>query len=58
MDERPEGSPLDNVTVPTYLKAADMLGLTPAGRLKLGKPKDDKGGKLAQLRAIQGGRAS
>lgn len=47
----------DNVTIPTYLKAAESLGLTPAGRgLKFETKKAVVGSKLAQLRAIQGGR--
>lgn len=46
----------DNVSVPTYLKALDALGLTPAGRIKLtGPPKPESGGgKLAQLRSVGG----
>jgi len=56
--DRPEEAVRDNVTIPTYLKYADALGLTPAGRLKLAKPKESGGSKLAQLRSIQGDRAS
>lgn len=45
----------DNVTIPTYLKFCESLGLTPAGRLRLGEGnKEAPGGKLAQLRAVNG----
>lgn len=41
----------DNVSVPTYLKFCESLGLTPAGRSKLGEKKPEgKGGKLTLLR--------
>ncbi|MEE6280158.1 terminase small subunit [Georgenia sp. MJ170] len=40
----------DNVTESLYLKACDALGLTPAGREKLGVRKGGEGGKLAELR--------
>lgn len=44
---------LDNVSLPTYLKFCESLGLTPAGRTKLeDAPKEKPGGKLA---ALQGG---
>lgn len=46
----------DNVTAALYFKACDSLGLTPAGRAKLQEKKEKAGGKLAQLRAIEGGR--
>jgi hypothetical protein len=44
----------DNVTIPTYLKYCESLGLTPAGRDRLSLKKDEvpKGGKLV---ALQGG---
>jgi len=42
---------LDNVTIPTYLKACDALGLTPAGRVRLDEKKEATGGKLALLRS-------
>jgi hypothetical protein len=46
----------DNVTIPTYLKFCESLGLTPGGRgEEFEKPKGASGGKLAQLRAIHGG---
>lgn len=42
---------VDNVSIPTYLKFCDALGLTPAGRTKLGEKKPEApGGKLALLR--------
>jgi hypothetical protein len=43
------------VTLPTYLKYCESLGLTPAGRARLEekKPEGD-GGKLAKLRALSG----
>ena len=50
------GGRLDNVSLPTYLKYCDALGLTPAAR-KGQSASDAKGGKLAQLRSIEGGRA-
>jgi hypothetical protein len=56
MDDRDAEAPLDNVTIPTYLKYSDALGLTPLSRLKLEKP-EVRGGKLAELRSIRGGRA-
>lgn len=46
-----EDGKLDNVSLPTYLKFCDSLGLTPAGRTKLGEKKPEApGGKLALLR--------
>jgi hypothetical protein len=46
--------PVDNVTQAGYLKACEQLGLTPSGRKALDARKEaDKGGKLAQLRAVQ-----
>jgi hypothetical protein len=50
---------LDNVSVPTYLRYCESLGLTPAGRVKLSEKKEPGGGgKLAQLRAVEGRRRS
>lgn len=40
---------VDNVSIPTYLKYCESLGLTPVGRKTLGEKKAT-GGKLAQLR--------
>lgn len=48
----------DNVTQGLYLKYCESLGLTPAGRNRLDEKKDAGGGKLAQLRGIQGGKAT
>lgn len=65
MAERPavdadgKALPLDNVSIPTYLRYCESLGLTPAGRVKLAEQKGSGGGgKLAQLRKIEGGRRS
>ena len=44
---------LDNVTIPTYLRYAESLGLTPAGRAKLVEKKPEgKGGKLGRLASV------
>lgn len=44
---------LDNVTIPTYLRYAESLGMTPAGRAKLVEKKPEgKGGKLGRLSAV------
>lgn len=45
----------DNVSAALYFKACEQLGLTPSGRSRLAEKKESGGGKLAQLRAIQGG---
>lgn len=46
----------DNVTLPTYLKYCESLGLTPAGRDRLALKKKDEGAKRGgQLIALQGG---
>lgn len=37
--------PVDNVSIPTYLKFCESLGLTPAGRAKLAAAKKPEGGK-------------
>ena len=47
---RPPG--IDNVTVPTYLKFCDALGLTPAGRKDLAL-KEEARGKLAAVRDLR-----
>lgn len=47
----PDGK-LDNVSIPTYLKYCESLGLTPAGRLKLGAKKEAPSGKLGGLRSV------
>jgi hypothetical protein len=57
LEERDPEAPMDNVTIPTFLKYAESLGLTPLARVRLNlKPKDGPG-KLGELRAIRGGRA-
>ena len=43
----------DNVSIPTYLKYAESLGLTPTGREKLtAKKPEGKGGKLGRLSSV------
>lgn len=43
----------DNVSIPTYLKYCESLGLTPAGRAKLAEKKPEgKGGKLGRLASV------
>ncbi len=55
----PKPPPLDNVTLPTFLKYCEALGLTPTGRKALVEKKQGgAGGKLALLRADQGAAAS
>lgn len=50
MQHRPP--PMDNVSLPTYLKFCESLGLTPAGRAKLTEKKPEApGGTLALLRS-------
>lgn len=58
MPQRDPEAPLDNVTEPTYLKYSTELGLTPLARAKLPKQEGKSGSKLADLRAIRGGKAS
>jgi hypothetical protein len=43
----------DNVSIPTYLKFCESLGLTPAGRVRLADQKSEGGGgsKLGSLQA-------
>jgi hypothetical protein len=44
---------LDNVTIPTYLRYAESLDLTPGGRVKLAEKKaEGKGGKLRGLQSV------
>jgi hypothetical protein len=59
--------PVDNVTIPTYLKFCESLGLTPAGRSRLDLPasraapvvkKEAVGGNLAKLRSVKTGRSA
>jgi hypothetical protein len=44
---------IDNVTVPTYLKFCDSLGLTPAGRERLKPTEGGAGGNLSRLRSVR-----
>lgn len=53
----PDGK-LDNVSVPTYLKYCDALGLTPVARLRFkDEVKEGSSGKLAHLRDVTGRKA-
>jgi hypothetical protein len=49
LDNLPEQ---DNVSVPTFLRYCEALGLTPVGRKGIEAKKEAAGGKLAQLRAV------
>lgn len=52
---------VDNVSLPTYLKYCESLGLTPAGRKVLSGPAKQGGGgggNLGRLRSVQTGRKS
>lgn len=51
---------VDTVSLPTYLRFCESLGLTPAGRKRLDEKREQAGGKLGQLRAVpsSGKRAS
>lgn len=64
----PDGK-LDNVSVPTFLKYAEALGLTPLSRSKIqavmkesakgeGADRGDKGSGLGKFRAIAGGKSA
>ncbi len=46
---------VDNVSIPTYLKYCESLGLTPIGRKALGEKKQANG-KLGELRSLNGGK--
>lgn len=51
----------DNVTIPTYLKYAEALGMTPASRARAGsepKGQEGAGGKLGKLRLAHGGKGA
>jgi len=52
---RPRVPQNDNVSISAFLKYCDALGLTPVGRISLDPSKEPQGGKLAKLRAVQGG---
>lgn len=49
---------VDNVSIPTYLKFCESLGLTPAGRARLDMKKEPTGGNLAKLRSIKAGKSA
>ena len=51
---RPAVPANDNVSIPSYLKYCEQLGLTPAGRVKLPKSDEESKpvGKLGRLRAV------
>lgn len=51
----PTEAKFDNVTIPTYLKYCESLGLTPAGRDRLNVKKDEGAKPGGQLIALQGG---
>lgn len=42
----------DNVTLPTYLKYCESLGLTPAGRSRVPQKKEAASGTLGKLRSV------
>jgi hypothetical protein len=48
---RPKVPQNDNVSLPTYLKFCESLGLTPAGRVRLPKGEEKPGGKVDELKA-------
>ena len=52
----------DNVSIPTFLKYCESLGLTPSGRARaeIEKPKGGASGgsKLAQLQSLKGGKTA
>ena len=52
----------DNVSIPTFLKYCESLGLTPAGRTRAAveTPKGGAqgGSKLAQLQSLKGGKSA
>jgi hypothetical protein len=52
-EKRPTVPQNDNVSLSAYLKFAESLGLTPAGRVKLAEKKPEgKGGKLGRLSSV------
>ncbi len=57
MDERPATAPVDNVTVPTFRRYLEDLGLTPAARSKLNIKQVKAKSKLGEARQRWGGRA-
>lgn len=54
---RPAVPQNDNTSLGSFLRYCEALGLTPMSRKAL-ETKTTGGGKLAQLRAVQGGRAA
>lgn len=58
--QRPDGTypPNDNTLMPTYLRYAAELGLTPVSAAKAGAKKEGRGGKLGELRALPGGKSA
>lgn len=64
MPQRDPEAPLDNVTIPTYVKVSHELGLTPIAKGRMKEKGKSGGSKLDQLRgaarlhAVKGGRAS
>ena len=53
LEQRPRVPQNDNVSLPTYLKFCESLGLTPAGRAKLVEKKPEAaGGKLGKLKSV------
>lgn len=58
MDQRGANAPWDNVTVPTFLRYSESLGLTPTARMKLAIKPVEGETRLGHLRAIRGGRAA
>lgn len=57
-DEKRRPPSVDNVSVPTYLKFCESLGLTPAGRVRLDMKKEPTGGSLAKLRSVNTGKSA
>lgn len=52
-EDRPKVPQNDNVSISAYLKYAESLGLTPAGRSKLTEKKPEAaGGKLGKLHSV------
>lgn len=55
-DGRPAVPANDNTSLGSFLKYCNELGLTPLARKTLDFKQEGKGGKLAQLRSVQGGK--
>lgn len=58
MDQRPSTAPLDNVTIPTFHRYAESLGLTPMSRQKLDVRKPKGESPLEKARKAWGTRAA